>query len=594
MPALSRLRLAVRALLELLLLQRKAWRHAGHGAVYLLLLVISAWLIEPLKDLDWQVADALDLRSSGWPPRVEIIDLGWDMDPATLGAFRADLAATLQALADLPEPPSMVVVDVTLSTVDLGLPALGQATQALQARRTALFGVANPENFVPGISRSQGLERQGQGAIYHYKALMGHTLFHFNGNSFWYQPCLPLASLEQAACLPAVAYQVGHKAARPEQQVPPASGTSAPVLFQLGDPGLLEGHRWRRQDGRLVSAGRAAREVGELAHAIVIVGNLKHDRVADRPGPEVLAWAIGASITPSPPGQPRLLALVSPGWALGMALLFSGVQVALFAALRRLRTLERRVAARSALSVLGALALFAAAVIGLRLGLHAVYLQVSFVVVAVLIAAALSGHAARAALRERALYTDVSATEPLENEEHHDVFISYSHTPAENFDWVRSKLAEPLKKETIDGRRLDVFFDHDSLGVGTSWYFELARAIENSDCFVAVYSSDYFRKSFCNFELGKAVVRDISDQGQRFRVLPLMRGQVAVPGVYSHLQFTQAGDSKEMVAVVLKALKELQARRRQQNGAQGSGGEPEDAGAQPPSSRSASQAGNPR
>ena len=554
---MSRLRSAARAFVELLLLQRRVWRHAGHGVMYLLLLVLSAWLVMPFKQLDWRLANALDDRSARWPAGVEVVDLGWDMDPATLGDFRARLAAALAALAALPEPPAMVVVDVELSTLPLGLAELKAAVQAMHGRGIQLVAVAGPQTFGPGVGRDEGMGRSGAGpAVYAGKALFGHTRFDFNGNSFWYAPCLELPRLPPADCLPAVPQVAGERRSQPQASFSRPPADARPVLFQPGAPELLGRHAWQLQGVELAALPPNDRPARALAHAVVIVGNLEHDRVGDRAGPEVLAWAIGANLAPSPPYAPRLVALTGPGWALGMALLFSAVALALFVLMRRIRALALQLALVAAASLVATLALLALAVLGLLNGLHALYPQVSYVVIAVGIAIALAWHATRANLRDLAQYTDITAADtaaaPL-----YDVFISYSHSPSENGDWVERELAIPLAAATLHGQPLRVFFDKGSLRVGTSWYFELAAAIERSRCLVAVYSSDYFSKSFCNFELGKAVVRDIKDQRRSFRVLPFMRGRVPLPTAYDHLQFEDAGNPAQMVATVVAALEQL-------------------------------------
>ena len=126
-----------------------------------------------------------------------------------------------------------------------------------------------------------------------------------------------------------------------------------------------------------------------------------------------------------------------------------------------------------------------------------------------------------------------------------------------NMTWVDREIVAPLEAAELDGRRLRVFIDRQSLRVGTWWYFDLAEKIESSHCMVAVYSSDYFRKNFCTFELGKAVVRDIAARGRGFAILPVMRGSVQVPPAFSHLQFMAAGSPEVLVREVLDKLRSI-------------------------------------
>jgi TIR domain len=547
-------RTAVERLQSLL---RRAARPARHVLAWALLMVAAAWFLEPLKSLDWYLVNRMDSGKTTWPARVEIVDLEWDMDPGGLEAFRGKLAGAMEALAALDPQPRMVVVDVRLSTVPLGLERLKSAVQRLHQRGIEVVGVVDLNPFFPGVNRDEGLRRQGRGAeIYDYKALFGHTYFEFKDNAYWYRPCLSVPSLKDEDCLRALPAVVGAKFNRPDIALPTLTPRDRPVMFQPGGRDLWKSHLWKLdRDGKLESSppGRAE---GSLAHAVVILGNPQTDVFNGRPGPEVLAWAIGAHISPSPPDAPRPVVLAELPWTLGFALGFSLIALAVFALIQRALAHPQRhlvaLAVSSALLTLGGLLALVAL---MRLGMHVIFVPVSYVAVAVLLTIALAWHALRAALRERAMYTNVAGPDGSV-EPNWDVFISYSHTPRENMDWVESELYVPLTKAVWGDRPLRVFFDKNSIRIGTNWYFTLAEDIERSRCVVAVYSSDYFSKNFCNFELGKAAVRDIAAKGKGtgFFILPVMRGQVPVPPAFSHLQFGMVTDPSALVGEVLKRL----------------------------------------
>ena len=356
-------------------------------------------------------------------------------------------------------------------------------------------------------------------------------------------------------CVPALPQLVAARVAQPERSPTPLVG-APPVVFTPGRDGLLLQHLWRLQGTTLVAAGGQARDADAgLGSKIVIVGNIVHDRVGRWPGPELLAWAIGDAI--ATPGTLRTTLLRRPLWALGAALLFSGVALAAFALLRRADPRGRHLGGVAVGSALAALALLALCVVGLRQGLQVAHYQVSYAVVGIVVATLLAWHARRSALLESALYTNVYDAPPGTSPAW-DVFISYSHSPRQNIARVRRDLVEPLQRcSTADGP-LKVFFDTSTIRIGTSWFTELAEGIERSRCFVAVYSDDYFRKSFCRFELRKAVVRDIIDQRRSFRVLPFKLDARADPlPEFSHLQFTEPENPGQMLQAVLQALREL-------------------------------------
>lgn len=532
-------------------------RRLHHLLAWVLLMLLCAWLLGPLKSVDWWLVDRLDTRAKPWPAGVEIVDLGWDMDPAGLEAFRRKLAAALLALAALPEPPRVVVVDVALSTLPLALSELNQAVEALKKRHVLIVATADLDAFVPGLDFDAGLARQGGGPeIYAGRALFGHTYLEFNGNSHWYRPCLAVPTLAEGDCLKAVPYVIGAKMLAPDEAVQSLPPSTRPVLFQPGPPGQLDRHSWRLADGQVLQSVQGDRGLGALAHAVVILGNPVMDLVNGRSGPELLAWAIGVNTSTSPPEAPRLVVLTELHWTLGFTLAFSLLALAVFALAQRVLTHpERHLVALAVGSAVFSLAALTGWVAMLRLGMAVVYPQISYVALAIVLTTGLAWRVLRAELREKAMYTSVAGPARA-GEKNWDVFISYSHTPAENMDWVERELYAPLKRAVRGEAPLEVFFDKRSIGFGTAWYFELAEAIERSQCVVAVYSSDYFSKNFCTFELGKAVVREIATRGKRetFFILPVMRGQVSVPPAFSHLQFNVTNEPAALVAEVLRRL----------------------------------------
>ena len=80
----------------------------------------------------------------------------------------------------------------------------------------------------------------------------------------------------------------------------------------------------------------------------------------------------------------------------------------------------------------------------MRFGFHVVYLQVGYVVVMVVVALVLAWHAMRERLRERAMYTNVLGP-PEQVDMVYDVFVSYSHTPADEHDLGRPRDSGPAR-----------------------------------------------------------------------------------------------------------------------------------------------------
>lgn len=129
------------------------------------------------------------------------------------------------------------------------------------------------------------------------------------------------------------------------------------------------------------------------------------------------------------------------------------------------------------------------------------------------------------------------------------IFISYAHARAA---WVRTNLYEPLVARC--GRER-VFFDADSLSGGAGWLATLAAAVGACRAFVAVYSAEYFRSDFCQWELQLALARD--PIGRKGIVLPLMLEPVTIPAYCALIQAadaTQPGAAERLLRSVEQAV----------------------------------------
>jgi hypothetical protein len=532
-----------------------------HALVFMLLLALTGVLMEPLEGLDWKVFNVLNTQRASWPQNFEVLDVAWDNDPATTEAFRHDIARALRTLAALPTPPEAVVLDVSISSLPLGLDELGAALDELIARQTQVFAAVALYKSIDGELDPDFMRFHARRQIYdRLSGKYGHTELNVKGRAVWFLPCLPLDAARPRAggsCVPALAVSVAESLGRRNYDRSPEQ---RPVVVDMGTGEDLAEHRWmlQRDSGAIVRHGTptgGSAQVGNaLAHKLVIIGNLEYDRVGllgDRAGTEVLGWTLADQIAPA--GAARLKMLTHPAWLLSLTAIFTVLALSTFSTLRRrVAALRLNLVAVWAVSLVLVLALLALVVVGLRVALGAVYPQVTFVALAVLYAVSLTAHRVRMDLRERAMQEDVSTGTQAAPTDAYDVFLSYSRTPKENAAWVVENLYGSLSKQVVDGRPLRVFFDQTSIRVGTAWYFRLAESIQGSRCFVAVYSDEYFQKDFCKFEMGKAAVRLIKDR--HFAVVPIVRGEVRVPAAFEHIQSIAATTPAEMVAQIVAAL----------------------------------------
>lgn len=120
----------------------------------------------------------------------------------------------------------------------------------------------------------------------------------------------------------------------------------------------------------------------------------------------------------------------------------------------------------------------------------------------------------------------------------YDIFISYAR---EDSQWVRENLYEPLLRcRKADGSRPRIFFDvgEEGIAIGQNFMTAITEAILNSKKFVPVYSSHYFRKKMCGFELGKAHMLD--PWGEAGKLIPILvdpQAESLVPFAYNHINY---------------------------------------------------------
>jgi len=528
--------------------------------VFLLLLALTAVLKQSLEGLDWRVLRTLHSQQVDWPAIFHLVDVKWYRNPATTEDFRRELGRSLRALALA--KPARVVVDVSISSLPLALGELAEDIEALKSAGTQVYAAVVVLDPLTGEVKPDYINFHAQDAVYNRLAGYGHTELHVVVGTVWYRPCLPgaVGTSAEGVCVPSLPLSVARDQPGNDQQ----RRDDQPVVVSIGAASLLAGHVWRLDptSGKFLRdeamADRTADALTAFQGGVVIVGNLAYDRIGGRPGPELVGWALAGQLSAT--GQRTLKLLVQPGWLEGFVFGFSALAVWAFSTLpRKVPQLRLNILAVWGLSLALVLLLLVLTVLALRFTLDTVYPQVTMVALAVLYSVSLAAHRKRMQLRTRAIQEDVSGGAAEAVPEDFDVFISYSRTPKENAAWVRESLYAPLTKAKIDNRPLRVFFDETSIRVGVRWYYSLAVNIQASRCFVAVYTADYLRKDFCNFELNKAAARHVKDTD--FTIVQILREPVALPVATDHIQATPAGTPDEMVAKILQALMNPQAHR---------------------------------
>lgn len=482
---------------------------------YLLILALLFFL--PGRGaLDWRLFSALYRGASPpWPEDIVVIDVPrTDADGRfSLIDYRRRVADLMQRLAAGSQgTPRAVVFDIVFGRESEEAGRLAEGMRALGARGVRRFAAVDLR------------ERPGGGADPIAPALqqvdgVGHTEFGTRAGVLLYPLQRKSASGTTVDALPL-------RVAADLYGIHDDSGARSAAV-RLGARDALPAHLLREI---------GARDAPRLDGRIVIVGSLADDdaRFDGRSGPELLAWALAARIArvdTLPGAQP----LDAPWLALALTIAVPGLAVLVFNGVRRrIRAPARnRIAAIVALSA--GLATLAAVVAAL-LALGHLYAQVTLTALGLGVAVALAWVAAFQGELLASLQADLESGK-LQASERYDVFISYSHEPA-NAKWVEDNVVRPLSQARhADGRPFTVFFDTRNLRLGDFWYRRLALAIAGSRHFVPVYSDDYFLRAFCLHEMTLALAR--SAQKPEF-ILPLLRTDKPVPAGYEHIQYIDA------------------------------------------------------
>jgi TIR domain len=108
----------------------------------------------------------------------------------------------------------------------------------------------------------------------------------------------------------------------------------------------------------------------------------------------------------------------------------------------------------------------------------------------------------------------------------YDIFVSYKREPTQRqlvTPWLREVLMriEYWLRQEMGGRRVDVFFDEESIEVGDKWPDEIREALLTAKCLLPVWSPEYFHSKWCVAEWRSFLAREklITDSGKVCRLI---------------------------------------------------------------------------
>lgn len=501
-------------------------RLAAYIAAFLLCVVVL-YFLPGWRTLDWQIFAALQRgETTPWSAEIEVIDVPYLRPDGrfSLVEYRVRLQQLMEHLAAAQQgKPKAVIFDIAFGEETEGAAALLAGLRTLGREGIRRYGAIDVDGE-DGTKALPSSPRQLMDGV-------GHTRFERRGSVLLYAPQL---RSDEGMVIEALAVRAAADLYATKERF------AAPrVAVRLGAPSVLHDHLWHWREagdpaGRLIPD--APHKDASLDGRIVIVGSLEKDadRFDGRTGPELLGWALSGRIARADSitgPQP----LDAPALALALLVLVPALSASAFLAARKRIHLAARTPLAALVAATGA-ALVLAAVVAVLVALGRLYAQVTLVMLASLAAIAFAWLHAFQREALASLHADLEGGK-LQAAESYDVFISYSREPR-NAQWVEAQVYKPLSlAHHPDGRPLKVFFDTRSLRLGDFWYRRLALAIAGSRHFVAVYSDDYFDKSFCLHEMTLALAR--SAQKADF-ILPLLRTSKPIPAGYEHIQYIDA------------------------------------------------------
>lgn len=506
---------------------------------------------------DWSFFQWLSSKSEPtFSQRITIVNIPWN--PSDLPTNRLVLARFLGALAASGARPEAVILDIEFDPCQTqpcaGAMETARSTLAAQIRAaTRIFPVFATEE--PPIDRDDAvsgpLDRH-DALIYGALSGAAHTRLWVvpGSNGISYQICYPGVDFPDESGAIVGKQSVWSIVDRVLPDFSPEPCDTRHVAVRVGPALEPDSRSFVHVD----SNGNFPVDA-TFDRQYVIVGTTRVDRSSftDRSGPELLAWALSnqlefGSVNESKSSyatQPQnsLLLLVVPAFSTLTALAF----VALFSSLKRSRlgTLRHRLPLFSAIASiaigLGAFAAFEA----LMYATHQIYPQVSLITLGIVTAGALSGYRGYQILLDQ---TNTIDEGPAESHDY-DVFISYAHDEGA---WVAENVYAAFRNaRLLDGSKLSIFFDTESIRTGTSWQTKLALAIDGSRFIIPVYSDIYFTKPYCRFEILRAHRKWVlAGEGSRC-VLPIMRGHPKILAAVDDIQAVSIDDNPNLVAQIV-------------------------------------------
>jgi hypothetical protein len=519
------------------------WSRLG---IYLLLFFVSIILIGTLtsfwKTLDYYVYKTFyldDPSSIILKEKMNIIDLPYHAEGTEIfdkGNYRKRLSNLLDTIGkqyDDKKRPKAVILDIFFTNDKEGLETLNQALKKITTKGIKVYGVYDMRNYENKYFENHDAIQAREFYENYFEGFRLHTEFQERMGVFSYSSELKFPTEGGGIrFIEALSIKVARDLLDDEEKA------TAPrdYILPIGLKSNVDSHTIQFNHKAGTTKGGKFSKPLNIKDRILIIGSLKQDYKVpiNKTGTHLLAWALLDQLNHN---QLAKQPLDSIPFKLGLLLFFGFFTVLVFALVFKFVTSLQTKPLTNAI-----LAFMSSSTILILLGLAILntgkVLPVGLTIVAIAIAALLSWRFAN-----KYLVTGIA-----EGSQKYDVFISYSHG---NSDWVKKNVFEPLDDFRINGKKLNIFFDVKSIGIGEQFTAKYMWGIVDSKVFIPIISEEYYGKNHCKNEMDLAVKRSVE---KLIHLMPIVYSYDCVPEAFQHINFTDITVNPKFIDAIKEEL----------------------------------------
>jgi hypothetical protein len=516
-----------------------------------------------VSELSYNTSKASKVRSSIAVVDVDILQNNPSESEGCISCQRKILVNVLKTINAENYKPEAVILDFSFSNDSTQIKALKKEISALQSAEVNVYASydiddyeAAPEDlqdfFFFDIQQAQEIYDLLQTRLHtYYTVKFKEDQFLIEHDPVKYLKRRNIDNSIDSVAIESLVKRVHLDQTDPDAKVPYGRG----YLVPLGDSEAMYGVTYRFNPGQDENTlgefkphpSNSEKTLNFKKKDFIIIGDLLHDRIRSEdksdvyfPGPHLVAWTLSEELASD---DQKIIKQYEGSMLINsiQTIVFSLFTVIIFALLfkyvKRLQTKPWALAILAILITFGFLTLY----VILFLSQNKIPL-LGLTIIGIFLAALLSWRFAY-----KFLVTGIA-----EGSQKYDVFISYSHG---NSDWVKKNVFEPLKDFEVNGKKLNIFFDVKSIGIGEAFTAKYMWGIVDSKVFIPIISEEYYGKNHCKNEMDLAVKRSVE---KLIRIMPIVFSFDCVPEAFQHINFMDITANPNFIeAIKAELLKEI-------------------------------------